>query len=113
MTCSLTQKTTRIRELNDALRRTLQGGRIMMTRGVEALGLMIVSQLIDHLRTYDRFEEGNDPYGEHDFGAFDHDGNKFFWKIDYYSPSLDAGSEDPSDPSKTVRVLTLLLAEEY
>ena len=85
----------------------------MMTRGVEALGPKIVGQLINHLRTFDRFEEGNDPYSEHDFGAFDHEGNKLFWKIDYYSPSLDGGSEDPADPSKTMRVLTLMLAEEY
>lgn len=85
----------------------------MMTRGVEALGPLIIGQLINHLRTYDLFDEGNDPYGEHDFGAFEHSGTKFFWKIDYYSPSLDAGSEDPSDPSKTARVLTLMLAEEY
>lgn len=113
MTCSSTEKTMRIRELNDALRGTLKGGRIMMTRGVEAFGPLILGQLINQLRTYDLFEEGNDPYGEHDFGSFDHEGNKFFWKIDYYDPSLDAGSEDPSDPSKTTRVLTLMLADEY
>lgn len=113
MTCSLTQKTIRIRELNDALRCTLQGGRIMMTQGVDALGPMIVSQLINCLRTYDRFDEGNDPYGEHDFGAFDHEGHKFFWKIDYYDLALAFGSENPADPSKTARVLTLMLAEEY
>jgi hypothetical protein len=113
MTCSSTEKTMRIRELNDALRGTLKGGRIMMTRGVESLGPLILGPLIYQLRTYDRFEEGNDPYGEHDFGSFDHGGNKFFWKIDYYAPSLDAGSEDPSDPSKTARVLTLMRADEY
>lgn len=113
MTCENEQTTKRIRELNDALRRTLMGGRLMMTSGVEALGPISVSQLIDRLRTYDQFEEGNDPYDEHDFGAFDHDGNKFFWKIDYYDPSLNFGSEDPADPSKTARVLTLMLAQEY
>jgi hypothetical protein len=113
MTCNNEQTTSRIRALNDDLRRTLKGGRIMMTQGVEALGPGIVGQLIQQLQAYDRFDEGNDPYGEHDFGAFELDGNKFFWKIDYYDPSLAFGSEDPADPTKTTRVLTLMLVEEY
>jgi hypothetical protein len=113
MTCNNEQTTSRIRALNDDLRRTLNGGRIMMTRGVAALGPVIIGQLIQQLRAYDRFDEGNDPYGEHDFGAFELHGNKFFWKIDYYDPSLAFGSEDPADPTKTTRVLTLMLAEEY
>jgi hypothetical protein len=113
MSCENAQTASRIRELNDALRRTLRGGRIMMTRGVEALGPTIVGQLISHLQTYDRFDEDNDPYGEHDFGAFDHDGSKFFWKIDYYDVGLAFHSEDPSDPTKTVRVLTIMRADEY
>jgi Protein of unknown function (DUF3768) len=90
-----------------------QGGRIMIMRGVEALGPVIVGQLIHCLQTYDHFDEGDDPYGEHDFGAFDHKGSEFFWKIDYYDLGLTFGSEDPSDPAKTTRVLTLMLAEEY
>lgn len=84
-----------------------------MTSGVEALGPVIVGQLINCLRSYDGFEEDNDPYGEHDFGALDYQGSKFFWKIDYYDPTLSIGSEDPADPGKTTRVLTLMLAREY
>ena len=55
----------------------------------------------------------HDPEGEHDFGAFEHGGARFFWKIDYYTPDMEHGSEDPADPSQTLRVLTIMLAEEY
>jgi hypothetical protein len=51
--------------------------------------------------------------GEHDFGSFEVGHRKLFWKIDYYDPTLAFGSDDPSDPAKTARVLTIMLAEEY
>jgi hypothetical protein len=59
------------------------------------------------------FNEGNDPYGEHDFGAIEQDGVTYYWKIDYYDSDLVRGSDDPSDEKKTVRALTLLMADEY
>jgi len=63
---------------------------------------------------FDDFNADNDPHREHDFGSFELDGEKLFWKIDYYSTDdPDLGSEDPSDLTKTLRVLTVMLAEEY
>jgi Protein of unknown function (DUF3768) len=52
-------------------------------------------------------------YGEHDFGSFELEGEKLYWKIDCYDKKMRFGSEDPSDPEQTTRVLTILLAEEY
>jgi hypothetical protein len=98
-------------EQNDAFRRgshALPGERVH-TRGIEALGLEAVLHIWSFVRGFDGFNEDNDPYGEHDFGSFIHPfGGKVFWKID-----LKYGSEDPADPAKTKRVLTVMLASEY
>lgn len=105
--------TKRIRELNDLFRETMLTGKIITTQGIEALPLDDKMQIFAKVRQFDDFNEGNDPYGEHDFGSFKHQGNKIFWKIDYYDLDLQYGSENPADPSKTIRVLTIMLAEEY
>jgi len=65
------------------------------------------------IATYDDFCQDNDPWQEHDFGSFEIDGTTFFFKIDYYDERLEQGSGDPSDPEKTTRVLTVMLASEY
>jgi hypothetical protein len=108
-----TQKAKCIRDLNDKLRTTLQGGRIMMTSGVDALGAKRIGRLLKLLRAFNAFDEDNDPHGEHDFGTLEDAGERFFWKIDYFDPALKYHSDDPADPAKTTRVLTLMLAEEY
>jgi hypothetical protein len=106
-------ETARIRELNDRLRKTFTGGRVVMTTGVNALGPYTVGGILRKVTAYDQFHEGNDPHREHDFGEIEFVGRLFFWKIDYYAPGFAGGSEDPSDPAKTVRVLTIMLATEY
>lgn len=99
--------------LNDRFRRTGLGGRIVASRGIAQLGETAVAAILSMVRSFDAFSPDNDPYGEHDFGAFDWAGNRLFWKIDYYDPTLRFGSEDPTDPARTCRVMTIMLAEEY
>jgi hypothetical protein len=105
-----TAKTERIRALNDRFRQTMTGGRFMMTAGVSALGAERVARLVQSVRAFNTFSADNDPHGEHDFGAIDDNGERFFWKIDYYDLSMEFHSEDAADASKTVRVLTVMLA---
>ena len=102
-----------IRELNDAFRNTLSGGRVMMTAGVAALPDRDRAEAVRKVQAFDAFSPDNDPHGEHDFGAFDSAGEKFFWKMDYFDRTLHFGSDDPSNPEITTRVLTIMLVEEY
>lgn len=108
-----TDRTSRIRALNDSFRKSFIGGKVFITEGVRALGPDFESACVERVQKHRRFAEGNDPYGEHDFGAFKVNRRKCFWKIDYYDAEMEWGSEDPADPSQTTRVLTILLAEEY
>ena len=102
-----------IKELNDAFRTALAGGRIAITPSIEELGEERVGAIVDAVRAYDAFNWANDPDGEHDFGAFTDDGLRVCWKIDYYDTDCVYGSEDPTDPEKTTRVLTIMRAEEW
>ena len=97
---SQTANTARIRDLNDAFRRTFAGGNVVMTAGVDALPDMVKAAALQKAATFDEFSEDNDPYGEHDFGSFELCGRKFFWKIEYYDRAMEHGSEDPSDPDR-------------
>lgn len=114
---SLTEKQTRerIRDLNDAFRKTLDPsfGKLMMTSAVSALPSDVRAMAIREVETFDAWSGDNDPRGEHDFGSFELAGQRFFFKIDYYDPRLEFGSDDPANPAKTTRVLTLMLANEY
>ena len=69
--------------------------------------------VVSLVRSFTDFTKDNDPYGEHDFGMVEHQGEKYFWKFDYYDQNLEYGSPEPSDTSLTTRVLTIFLAEEY
>jgi hypothetical protein len=106
-------KTARIAALNDELRQRLVGGMAVITPGIAALGQEAVARIVKTIEVYDDFCHANDPHEEHDFGAFDADGQRVFFKIDYYDETLTVHSPDPSDPAVTKRVITIMLAEEY
>ena len=85
----------------------------MLTRGIADKGDDFGRKAIHAVKNFSDFTKGNDPYSEHGFGAFDLDGEKLFWKIDCYDRSLAFGSPDPTDETLTIRVLTIMLTEEY
>ena len=110
---AITPKQETIAKLNDELRRTFQGGKIMMTASVNALPDNTKANLLGAVRSFSDFNEANDPHGEHDCAMFDVDGHGCMFKIDYYDKALQYGSDDPADPNVTTRVLTIMLASDY
>lgn len=89
-------------------------GKVLVTRSIAALPPVTQIVILARVRDFDAFTPDNDPYGEHDFGAFtEPDAGKVFWKIDYFDRDYRHHSSDPADPAVTRRVLTVMLADEY
>ena len=108
-----TARTAIIRSLNDRFRQTFIGGAVVITAGIAALDEATRQRIFAAVQTFNAFDEGNDPWAEHDFGAVEVDGQRVFFKLDYYDLTRAMHSEDPADPTKTERVMTIMLADEY
>jgi Protein of unknown function (DUF3768) len=118
------KNTARIGALNDEFRRaaglTRTGqaalpGRCFVTAGVAALSMAAQVEILDQVRNFSDFKPANDPHRERDFGSIAlAGGEEVFWKIDYYADEdMEFGAEDPADPQRSFRVLTIMLAAEY
>ena len=115
-------ETLKIAALNDACRQYVMMPifgkpevpcQIYMTSSVMSLSPEDQIIIAAKVRDYDDFTEDNDPYGEHAFGDFNHNGQKIFWKIDYYDQDVKYGSNNLADVTCTTRVLTIMLAKDY
>ncbi|MCF8708739.1 MULTISPECIES: DUF3768 domain-containing protein [Sphingomonadaceae] len=112
--------TEQIARLNDRCRQGFDpAARLIVTRtclsrlageGDAVREIVAQAELLAAVRRYD-FAPDDGP--ERDFGAFDLRGERILFKIDYYDPALEFGSDDPADASLTRRVLTIMLAEDY
>ena len=103
--------TDKIRKLNDEARKTLSNCRVMITKGVQALNNL--DEILTAIREFETFTSHNDPYGEHDFGKIENNGETILWKFDYYDLKYIYASPDAADETVTGRVLTIMLASEY
>lgn len=102
-----TVQASKIAKLNDEFRRS--GQMVTITEGVQVLDDL--SGLLEEVRWFNDFNEDNDPYQEHDFGTVYWQGQKIFWKVDYYDQRLEYGAGPLSKDCR--RVLTVMLANEY
>lgn len=96
---------TRIRQLNDDFRRTGKGGRIQFTPEVAELDPHVRGRALSYLIHFSSFSDMLED--EHDSGVFRFAGYSWVWAIGYRKKDGTGVSEDPSDPDKTLRVLTL------
>ncbi len=123
------QHRARIAQLNDAARhRRLKNSRVVFTASLlatllpetlaeaerAARSLLLQPTLLRHVQRSE-FTSANDPQGERDFGSFEYEGHKVFWKIDVYENdgSFQWGAARPWDETSSFRVLTIMLASDY
>ena len=90
-------RSTRIARLNDGLRASCAGGLVVPSESVRRLPPADQAALLAKVQTFDAFNSDNDPHQEHDFGAVEHGGRTWWWKIDAYAPNLSA-ARSPADP---------------
>jgi hypothetical protein len=99
------EKSGAIRTLNDRLRRSMMGGRVVLTSGVYALPPEVKEKVLQAVRSFDAFDNGNDPHKEHDFGNFELGGERYFlpatsqldWLISMTAISVPSGSRGARD----------------
>ena len=72
---------TDIKILNDNFRKSFNDGKVLLTTGINAKRQEEIAEILNQVRCFNNFTKANDPYNEHDFGSFDYNGEKIFWKI--------------------------------
>ena len=75
---------------------------LVVTGGLAAAFPDDLPSILTKVKEFSTFTEDNDPWHEHDFGAFEYKGEKMFWKIDDHR-----GNEGYN------LVLTVMLASDY
>lgn len=80
-----------IAEFNDKLRQ--RPDLWVFTPGVRALPIEKILIIIQMVKNFNDFNQDNDPWEEHDFGSFDFEGTKYFWKIEAASLCVMKASE--------------------
>ncbi len=109
---------------NDMFRRSLclgiapqivLAGRAVTTHALALEGDDFIKECVRETGNFDTFAPDNDPNGYHDFGAFDVEGKRVFFKIDMFERGshMRWGAENPDDPAQTERLLTIMLASDW
>ena len=99
-----------VRELNDALRQTFTGGRMLVSPGVLSLPAEANAEVLERVRSFTAFDAEN--AAEHDFGRFDLAGVAYCFELEC-PPRAHDGSKEAPDGGKATRVLTIMCADEY
>ena len=128
--CTAREQTARIARLNDQARQAMGVAcTAVATVGFRSLPEVDQSCVRELIKTFDAFDDDNDPHGERDFGTIyqlvcgrwttdrprlrEDERERVFWKLDYYNCQMEFASDDAADPAVTRRVLTIMLSDEY
>jgi methyltransferase (TIGR00027 family) len=97
-----------VRRLNDRLRQTFTGGRMVVSPGVLGLPAEARSSVLDRVRTFDAFEPENQEL--RDFGKFRFGGVSYCFELER---SRLADDRDFGDGRVSSRVMTVMRYDEY
>ncbi len=57
---------TDIKSLNDNFRKSFNGGKVLLTTGINAKSQKEVAEILNQVRCFNNFTQTNDPYNEHE-----------------------------------------------
>jgi hypothetical protein len=97
-----------MRALNDALRQTFTGGRVVVSPGVLSLPPQANAEVLERVRGFSAFDAENAPH--HDFGRFEFAGVTYCFEVDY---ARETNVSNDAIDTKATRVLTIMRADEY
>jgi hypothetical protein len=90
---------------------SITSGKCVLTASIAAQEPLVLAHILYAVKTFDDFNEDNDPYKEHDFGKITIRGLDVFWKIDYFKD--EKMTEGTDDPLTSYQVMTIMIASEY
>ena len=98
----------KIRKLNDSFRSSIKGRDILIPFRTEDHIHRGFTELVKKYKDF-----SGKPDDEHNFGKMVTEVGTYYWVIGYYNPERGGPSEDPSDPTKTGRVLRIIHESEF
>ena len=106
-----TNKSVKIRALNDKFRKTMKGTDVYLSLEVaSSVGDAALKHLLTSIRTYSNFIQKYDPNGDHSAGTVEVGRHRVEWSIDYWDKAEENDSPDPANEALTTRIMTITRA---
>ena len=103
----------RERSLNDALRKFRLGGEIACTDAIYNLSKPDFMAVLRAVREYNKFDDELRPNNEHNYGVLTVNGHMISWVVRMQDVELEFPYFNVAPLNTEVRVLLIMLAEEY